>query len=574
MDAISRRGFVAAASAAGIVAGIGASGVWASEGGDAAEDVAAPSRYASWLGEEPVIDASQIEEEVQVDVIVIGAGVAGTCATRAAAEQGARVMVIEKADGPQSRSGEYAIVGGTLNERWGRPQIDPEDIISDHMDNTLNYSNRAIVKRWAYEAADVFDWFIASKPDLFICDESRQDIPAESADCYLIPQFWPEPAHATWDESDHPTYPVSVEFQPSQTLVVNACMAKAVADGDVDERYGYFAEKLVRDESGRVTGVYARNSQTGGYLLATGSRGVVLAAGDWGSNDAMYQYFRPDLYHKGVPEVWVNVDVEGNPTNTGDGYKMAAWIGAKIQEEQHSACNHQMGNTGFNDTMGITPFLFLDKRGRRFMNEDQDGQRLENQIELLKDGTCYQFFDSAWPEQVGWFAPSHAVVCYHETVEYDNLSRNKNYLTDAKLAAAVENGLVLKADTIEELLDQIDIDKSAALASIERYNELAYGGEDADFHKRATRLFPLQQGPFYCSTLSVDMTLCFFGGVVSDEEARAYDENLDVIPGLYVAGNMQGGRFPYSYPINVKGASHSMAMFYGYVAGKNAAAGL
>ena len=43
-----------------------------------------------------------------------------------------------------------------------------------------------------------------------------------------------------------------------------------------------------------------------------------------------------------------------------------------------------------------------------------------------------------------------------------------------------------------------------------------------------------------------------------------------MIPGLYVAGNIQGNRFATEYPIGLKGVSHSMAMYYGYVAGKNA----
>ena len=34
--------------------------------------------------------------------------------------------------------------------------------------------------------------------------------------------------------------------------------------------------------------------------------------------------------------------------------------------------------------------------------------------------------------------------------------------------------------------------------------------------------------------------------------------------------NVQGNRFATEYPIGLKGVSHSMAMYYGYVAGKNA----
>ena len=50
-----------------------------------AEAEASPSEEASWLGEEPVISESDIVEERDVDVVVIGAGVAGVSAARSLA---------------------------------------------------------------------------------------------------------------------------------------------------------------------------------------------------------------------------------------------------------------------------------------------------------------------------------------------------------------------------------------------------------------------------------------------------------------------------------------------------------
>ena len=75
------------------------------------------------------------------------------------------------------------------------------------------------------------------------------------------------------------------------------------------------------------------------------------------------------------------------------------------------------------------------------------------------------------------------------------------------------------------------------------------------------------------------MLVCI-GGLESDEDCHTFTEITDesgrqvcgeVIKGLYVAGNMQGGRFGLQYPIGLKGVSHSMAMYYGKVAGENAA---
>ena len=59
---------------------------------------------------------------------------------------------------------------------------------------------------------------------------------------------------------------------------------------------------------------------------------------------------------------------------------------------------------------------------------------------------------------------------------------------------------------------------------------------------------------------------------ITDEQGRQVCG--DIIPGLYVAGNMQGGRFGLQYPIGLKGVSHAMAMYYGKVAGENAVSGI
>ena len=51
----------------------------------------------TWLPTEPA-DPTNIEEELTADVVIVGCGTAGTCAARAAAEEGASVIVVEKAD--------------------------------------------------------------------------------------------------------------------------------------------------------------------------------------------------------------------------------------------------------------------------------------------------------------------------------------------------------------------------------------------------------------------------------------------------------------------------------------------
>ena len=80
----------------------------------------------------------------------------------------------------------------------------------------------------------------------------------------------------------------------------------------------------------------------------------------------------------------------------------------------------------------------------------------------------------------------------------------------------------------------------------------------------------LENGPFYADKFTTALLLVCIGGLESDENCHTFDADRNVIPGLYVAGNVQGNRFATEYPIGLKGVSHSMVMYYGYVAGKNA----
>lgn len=546
-------------------------------------DTAASSSDEDWLGTEPEIDESKVAKTVDVDVAVVGCGIAGVAACRSVAEDGGLVAAFEKADGPQCRSGEYAVINGKVQAKWGRDtwtreQID--DIIDSHMVESTYRCKRSIMSKWAHNIGDAFDWWVEANPDLYYAETTRSAIPDESADNFIIPIFYPLPEHYDWKQERFPCYPASVEFKPDQHVTVEANMQKAIDTGNVQTFYGCFVEKLIM-EDGRCVGLYARDAATGEYIKCNASKGVILSTGDYSQNTKMLKHFCPEVIDNNIQCLFTNVDVEGNFTNQGDGIQLGMWAGAQVQQSHAPMIHHMGGGADLAGVgvMGNAGFLNLDLNGKRFMNEDLPGQQLENQIELQKNRESWQIFDSSWPEQLPYMPAAHGGACYYEDYASEdegpkNNTTYRNYKSPYQLEAAVADGRAVKADTLEELVAKIYPDDTAAqqtaLDSIQRYNELAKAGYDEDFHKPASRMWAVENGPFYADKFTTALLLVCIGGLESDEDCHTFDADRNVIPGLYVAGNIQGNRFATEYPIGLKGVSHSMAMYYGYVAGKNA----
>ena len=546
-------------------------------------DTAASSSDEDWLGTEPEIDESKVAKTVDVDVAVVGCGIAGVAACRSVTEDGGLVAAFEKADGPQCRSGEYAVINGKVQAKWGRDtwtreQID--DIIDSHMVESTYRCKRSIMSKWAHNIGDAFDWWVEANPDLYYAETTRSAIPDESADNFIIPIFYPLPEHYDWKQERFPCYPTSVEFKPDQHVTVEANMQKAIDTGNVQTFYGCFVEKLIM-EDGRCVGLYARDAATGEYIKCNASKGVILSTGDYSQNTKMLKHFCPEVIENNIQCLFTNVDVEGNFTNQGDGIQLGMWAGAQVQQSHAPMIHHMGGGADLAGVgvMGNAGFLNLDLNGKRFMNEDLPGQQLENQIELQKNRESWQIFDSNWPQQLPYMPAAHGGACYYEDYASEaegpkNNTTYRNYKSPYQLEAAVADGRAVKADTLEELVAKIYPDDAAAqqtaLDSIQRYNELAKAGYDEDFHKPASRMWAVENGPFYADKFTTALLLVCIGGLESDEDCHTFDADRNVIPGLYVAGNIQGNRFATEYPIGLKGVSHSMAMYYGYVAGKNA----
>ncbi len=531
-----------------------------------------------WLGEAPAISDDQVEEELTADVVVVGLGAAGVPAARAAAEAGAKVVCLESSSHLNSVASDMAIFGGQTQAQWGRGDgfLDKKMVVNMHMEECSHHVSQSIISRYYDESGAALDWFVGASKNLYMAPESYAEIPTDAQANYMFPYMYPVPETYDYTKEDLPCYPTSVGF--SSLATVMADNLQAAVDAGAEVRYSTKGVELILNDEGAVAGIYAQAAGSDGYLKIT-APSVILATGDYLGNEDMMKFYAPECVENGIDILSIDLDDEGNYTNVGEGHKMGAWAGAAI-EQWHAPMIHHMGGGAGADGRGVignNGYLWLNLRGKRFMNEDLPGQQLENQVELQPQRKAYQFFDASWPEQLAYFPAAHGVACIYRDEplpEYTASGLRINVRTPADIDAAVEEGRCLKADTIDELLGMIEgMDVETAKASIERYNELARAGEDTDFFKSPQRLFALENGPFYAAECGCALTLGNLGGLESDEDCHVYNTDRELIPGLYVAGATQGGRFAVQYPISLKGLSCGMCMVYGKIAGENAAAG-
>ena len=531
-----------------------------------------------WLGEAPAISDDQVEEELTADVVVVGLGAAGVPAARAAAEAGAKVVCLESSSHLNSVASDMAIFGGQTQAQWGRGDgfLDKKMVVNMHMEECSHHVSQSIISRYYDESGAALDWFVGASKNLYMAPESYAEIPTDAQANYMFPYMYPVPETYDYTKEDLPCYPTSVGF--SSLATVMADNLQAAVDAGAEVRYSTKGVELILNDEGAVAGIYAQAAGSDGYIKIT-APSVILATGDYLGNEDMMKFYAPECVENGINILSIDLDDEGNYTNVGEGHKMGAWAGAAI-EQWHAPMIHHMGGGAGADGRGVignNGYLWLNLRGKRFMNEDLPGQQLENQVELQPQRKAYQFFDASWPEQLAYFPAAHGVACIYRDEplpEYTASGLRINVRTPADIDAAVEEGRCLKADTIDELLGMIEgMDVETAKASIERYNELARAGEDTDFFKSSQRLFALENGPFYAAECGCALTLGNLGGLESDEDCHVYNTDRELIPGLYAAGATQGGRFAVQYPISLKGLSCGMCMVYGKIAGENAAAG-
>ena len=514
---------------------------------------------AGWLGEEPEIAADAIVSVTDADIIVCGAGHAGTAVARRASELGKKVVVVEMQ--PEETFSALGNDIGHLNSSWqldrvGIPKYSVVDFMNEYQMYAAGRTQPTLLSQFANRSGEALDWFI----DGYTEQEKDE----------LIPLNWPVVDGYNYKKNGFTSYVGTCQFGGSvgMTDAVKRSQEKAKAAG-AQFIYGQAAVRLVHNEDGtEVTGVIAQDSGTGEYHQYNGDA-VVLACGDIGSNSAMYNAICRENYELGEYK-----DCAAMSGRDGSGIAMAMRIGAKVE----IATGGDMGSHAF---IPLSPMegiecLWLNKYGERYCNEAFGGPLLSGCAGAREPGDrAYLIWGADWKEVflnqlAGHLAPK----------EWDEETiANVQATMEAAVGSGAEGDdtsgkFLYCADTLEELCDFMGMEegvKANALAAVEAWNAAHDKGEDTEFGRDPETMWPISQGPFYgypCGKRVGGGSLVATSGLLVTGRQQVQGQGFEPIKGLFACGNTSGGRFPMGYNGIMNGVSIGMCLCLGYTLGE------
>ncbi|MBN1832048.1 MAG: FAD-dependent oxidoreductase [Deltaproteobacteria bacterium] len=481
------------------------------------KDVIPEKKYDFEAPPEP-IRADDIKENINAEVVVVGAGIAGLSAALSAAEAGAKTILLEKTATVQARGHDNAFIGSRLQEKLGI-EIDKDEVILNLMKYGSNKPDQRLIRMWAEGSGETADWLM--------------DMTDAAGLKVIIKQHPPPPVFDNATEY-YPQYQVTHHYR-SERPVAKCLLDNALKKG-VAAFFEIRAKQLLRKKRDRVTGVIAQNA-AGEYLQFNATKAVILCTGDYGNNAEMMAKYCPQSSYL-APMM---------TTSTGDGHMMAMWIGAIMEPGPHTPMIH--GPAG---PLLSSAFLQVNIMGERFQNEDVPIQSNVNAVERQPGKMTWQVFDSKYTEEL----PYHGIGLGKIIIATENIRQ--------KVTKAA-----IMADSIEELAAKMNLPVKTFRATVKRYNKLARLGKDLDFGKRPDRLSPIDKPPYYAGKSGYSL-LTVLGGLNINQMLQPLDKDWKVIPGIYLAGNTMGNRFSGDYPTMCPGLSHGMAIHFGRTAGLNA----
>jgi fumarate reductase flavoprotein subunit len=459
-----------------------------------------------------IVPADRVGFELEMPVVIIGAGAAGLMAALSAREAGAEVLVLERDAVPR---GSTALSAGLIpapGTRWQRElQIadSPERFTADIMAKAEGAPDPELVALVTREIGPALEWL-----------HGRHGL------AFSVVTDFRYPGHSAHRMHGLPSR--------SGEELVNALRGAAEAVG-VEVLCEAHVTSLVVDADGAVRGVIYRRPD--GSQERVGCRALILACNGYGGNRA--------LVARHIPEM-AEALYFGHPGNQGDALLWGEALGAAIRDlsgyQGHGSVAHPAGIliTWATITEGGVQ---VNAEGRRFSNEAYGYSEQAAAVLRQPGGVAWTVFD----ERIAGIARQFA---------------------DFRQAEAA--GAILTAPDAGCLAEKAHLPADVLAATLREVDRLKEEAATDAFGRNFAGVPPLQP-PLH----AVRVTGALFhtqGGLVVEKTARVVRRDGSVIANLFAAGGAACGVSGPTAAGYLSGNGLLTAIALGRVAGREAGA--
>lgn len=529
VSTLSRRSFVAGAAAtAGLAtAGLLTSDAYADEA--AAQDVVPPQ----WVAEVPET------WDREAEVLVLGCGIAGACATVEAADLGASVITVDAAaevtDCSCTLSGGWVCGCNTLLQEEEGIEDSVDVFVSDMRRDGGDAGDPDVIRAWAEISGETVDWLWDLGCD--VVDRTYDARTTAGSDAHSVAR-------------DYITNPAGNGLGWMEGLQA------AIEERDVELLSSTKATKLYRATNGRVVGarVEAMDDPTAVQNIKA-TKAVILATGGLGVNLEEHQRYTPAM--RSVCAEADKILFSCSQNCLGNGYTMAREVNAYLFNSPVTH-GHSVQVTADGESDGWLPFIWCAQEA--LIEVNLDGERFNDETSFEQN-----YNQKLWQNQP-------KMVSYLVIDETTRTSENGRTYVQAQIDQVAEEGIdtIQSADALEELAQKIGVPADALLASVEDFNARVDSQEPDEFGRTAFAR-KLETPPFWAARCDVTLGISK-GGCKINPQAQVLDTRDEVIPGLYAAGEMAFAQLHGDARTHIVGGPNSSAACYGRIAARGAAA--
>ena len=485
-------------------------------------------------------------KELEADVVVVGAGATGVSAALTAQQNGANVILLEKAATP---GGVSIIAGGPMG-------IDSKDQQEAGVAGTFTTAD--VLKYWQ----DYNCWMDDGQLFYNISNRSGETIDwLEENGMEFTFMGTEQAAHADGFQ----TYHIYKDQENKAGYYTTLIDKFTEAGGQV-----YFETPAteLKAENDAITGVIATAKDGTTYDISC--KAVVLGTGGFGANAEMIE-----------EEVGFPLETFTTGTQTGDGATMSRAIGAgkgKTIQQYHGVTSYSGIQTGqgkdeIAKAIYMPTSVWVNRRAARFCPED-----LNYDTALCSNAAATQgeyFYSIISEDMVKALEEGGAkaldvdtAVAYEPTIPMFSIDEGWTEFR-AALEDGVSQGIVFKGANVSELAANMGIDAETLEKTLADYNASCENGADPVYGKASKYMKSLGEGTLY-AVKARPVSLGGIGGVLVNSNLQVIKDDGTVIKGLYAAGNDVAEMFNNSYPL-VEGVTMMNALSGGRICGEEAA---